>query len=144
MTGNPIARTWAGMRPGHRVTALSGIGALALIVLFFAFAPYYSTHLIWGLRTALPYLLPLIVLIAAALWAGFHTERRRNDRKPYQLLATGYVIAGVLGVGIFASGVSSAATSAKPSTAPPSRSPPATPRPSVSAHRSRSPRPRRG
>lgn len=74
------------------------VGPLLLFAAWVVAAPYYSTHLLWGVRAALFWLVPLAVVVVGAVAAVRHLGRHRKARHRRRVLTAGYVTAGVLGV----------------------------------------------
>lgn len=87
-------------RVPKRVAAGAGTAVL-LLALFFLLAPYYSTHLLWGLRLALPFLIPLVILAAAVAFLGLVAAWRYDAGRSYKLWTTAAVTAGVLSLAGF-------------------------------------------
>lgn len=71
------------------------LGSFAVWV---ALAPYLWTNIWWFVRASAWFVIPFVVLLGACI-AGFaHGIRRADNRRPFGLLAAGYVTLGVVGL----------------------------------------------
>jgi len=100
---NTLKARWERLNRRQRIIwlAATAAGAVVLMGLFVLCAPYYSTHLWWAVRNVVQFIVPFVLLLAGAPLLGYRAYLRNDAGRPYKLVTTCAVVAGILGLGAF-------------------------------------------